>query len=57
MKKSEILQELTKYNRYEVSKCCWNMVDDRRSYLQNRNRDTDIENKCMDTEGGKERFG
>ena len=23
-------------------------------YLQNRNRDTDIENKCMDTKGGRE---
>ena len=23
----------------------------RESYLQSRNRDTDIENKCMDTEG------
>ena len=25
----------------------------RHSYLQSRNRDTDIENKCMDTKGGK----
>ena len=23
------------------------------TYLQNRNRDTDIENKCLDTKGGK----
>ena len=27
------------------------------SYLQSRNRDTDIENKCMDTKGGKEGGG
>ena len=26
----------------------------RLSYLQNRNRDTDIENKCTDTKGGRE---
>ena len=25
----------------------------RSSYWQSRNRDTDIENKCMDTNGGK----
>ena len=25
----------------------------RSSYLQNRNRDKDIENKCMDPKGGK----
>ena len=23
------------------------------TYLQSRNRDTDIENKCVDTKGGK----
>ena len=23
------------------------------SYLQSRNRDTDVENKCMDAQGGK----
>ena len=28
-----------------------------RSYLQNRNRDTDIENKYMDTKRGKEEWG
>ena len=27
------------------------------SYLQNRNRDTNVENKCMDTKGGKGRVG
>ena len=26
----------------------------RGTYLQSRNRDTDIENKCMDTKQGKE---
>ena len=25
----------------------------RETYLQSRNRDTDIENKCVDTKGGK----
>ena len=25
----------------------------RGTYLQSRNRDTDIENKCMDTQGGR----
>ena len=29
----------------------------RLSYLQNRNRDTDVENKCVDTKGEKGRGG
>ena len=29
----------------------------RRTYLQRRNSDTDVENKCMDTKGGKLRWG
>ena len=29
-------------------------IDTSRSYLQSRNRDTDIENRCMDTKGGRE---
>ena len=32
----------------------WNLEKlHRRSYLQSRNRDTDVENKCMDTKGEK----
>ena len=31
----------------------WNLEEWYRSNLQNRNRDTDVENKRMDTNGGK----
>ena len=35
-----------------VNAYIWNLEKWYRwSYLQNRNRDTDIENKCMDTKG------
>ena len=35
-----------------ISTCMWNLEKWYRcSYLQNRNRDTDVENKLMDTEG------
>ena len=33
----------------------WNLEKSyRRTYLQSRNRDTDVENKLMDTRGGEE---
>ena len=33
----------------------WNLEKSyRRTYLQSRNRDTDVENKLMNTRGGKE---
>ena len=38
-----------------VNTYMWNLEEwDRYSYLQNRNRDTDIENKGMDTKGEKQ---
>ena len=33
MKKSEILWELTKWKRYKVSKGCWKMAHQAKSYL------------------------
>ena len=36
-----------------INKYMWNLEEWYRSNLQNRNRDTDVENKRMDTNGGK----
>ena len=38
-----------------INACMWNLEKwYRRSYLQSRNRDTDVENKFMDTKGERD---
>ena len=44
-------------NKYHINAHVWNLEKQYRYYLQNRNRDTDIENKCMDTKEGKVELG
>ena len=40
-----------------INACMWNIEKWYRwSYLQSRNRDTDIENKCMDIKGEREEW-
>ena len=47
--KSEREKQILYINAY-----MWNLEKCYRwSYLQSRNRDTDVENKCMDTKGGR----
>ena len=51
--KSEREKKLSYINAY-----MWNLeICYRWSYLQSRSRDTDVENKHMDTKGGKEGVG
>ena len=50
--KSEREKQVSYINAY-----MWNLEKWYRwSYLQSRNRDTDVENKCMDTKGGRGRW-
>ena len=47
IQKSESKKQISHFNAY-----MWNLEKwYRSSYLQSRNRDTDVENKCMDTKG------
>ena len=39
-------------NKYHINAHVWNLEKQYRYYLQNRNRDTDISNKYMDTKEG-----
>ena len=51
---SEVSQK--EKNKYHILTHIWNLKENwyRRSYLQSRNRDTDVENKRMDTKGERE---
>ena len=44
--------EWSKSEKYSINAYMWNLEKWYRwSYLQSRNRDTDVETKCMDTKG------
>ena len=61
IKKNEILVEMwidlesEEKNKYHIlTTYVWNLKNwYRQSYLQSRNRDTVLENKCMDTKGDR----
>ena len=40
-----------------INACMWNLEKHYRWYYLQSSRDTDVENKCMDSKGGKNREG